>query len=238
MRIEVPLSPLDVENDVEARQSNGKRLISLNCCSKSTPLARIQAVNASTPHSVQSFCLERTPLSDIHNNNETHRFAFSGSAHEKLGSGNDEFRLREQGLAIAQPESEQSTPTLVTGMTPGSAKKRHSRHSRLEHKDIGVDNGIDNAGEKIAALERELASLKDVVVELDGSKRAIERLLEEEREARVTMAREFALREGALYSRIETLKGMLKMVSLEKERLISFETVENAVREGMVAALH
>ena len=86
--------------------------------------------------------------------------------------------------------------------------------------------------QKIEALEREVADLKDFVVELNSSKRTMERLLEEEKEAHATLAREFALREGALQNRIMTLKGMLKMVSLEKERLISFGVMESAVKDA------
>ena len=77
-----------------------------------------------------------------------------------------------------------------------------------------------------------MADLKDFVVELDGSKRTMERLLEEEKEAHITSAREFALREGALRNRIATLSAMLKMVSLEKERLISFGAIESALKDA------
>lgn len=212
MRIEVPLSPLDGENAEIARQV-GKSLDE----TRIHPHARIQQVNASTPHStIRSFCLERTartPLSDLTDKNASH-LPGTKSGKQKLSS-QDEFRLREQGssaVTASREEEEQTTPTLVTGLTPGSAKKRHSRHA-----------------ERIESLERELASLKDFVVELDGEKRETERLLEEEKEARMAMAKEFALREGAMQNRIRTLQGMLKMVSMEKERLISYGSSEQLV---------
>jgi hypothetical protein len=233
MRIAVPLSPLDPveiggksgksgksgefddsENVVPAQNSS----LASRSVKSTAQDARIREVNASSPRSstIHSFpCLERTPLSDIDN-------SAGFSTRSSPAKSQLEFRKREQhvSLSVTAPspasqsqDKEQATPTLVTGPPPGSAMRTHRR-------------------QKIEALEREVADLKDFVVELNSSKRTMERLLEEEKEAHATLAREFALREGALQNRIMTLKGMLKMVSLEKERLISFGVMESAVKDA------
>ena len=235
MRIAVPLSPLDQLDPLDPSE-NSENVVPVHVprnplvfsSSKTTPqLARIQHVNANSPRAstIHSFpCLERTPLSEIDN---------SVDIRSSPDKSQLEFRKREQqhaSVSVPVPDpfpptlneyhaEEQSTPKLITGIHPGSTKK-HARHSEQQQQ-------------KIEALEREVASLKDFVVELDSSKRTIERLLEEEKEARATMAREFALREGALHGRIKTLKGMLKMVSLEKERLVSFSSIENELNGAL-----
>ena len=227
MRIAVPLSPLDQPNTLDPVDpaGNSENVVPVENSpldfrsAKSTPqYARIREVNASSPRgsTIHSFpCLERTPLSDIDN-------LRGFSTRSSPAKSQLEFRKREQQVSLSVPApspasqieaKEQSTPTLVTGPPPGSAPRTHRR-------------------QKIESLERELADLKDFVVERDSSKRTTERLLEEEKEAHATMAGEFALREGALRNRITTLSAMLKMVSLEKERLISFGVIENSVKDA------
>ncbi len=228
MRIAVPLSPLDQLNPLDPLDpvGNSENIVpaggnstldsTLVFRSAKSTHARIREVNASSPRAstIYSFpCLERTPLSDIDN-------SAGFSTRSSPATSQLEFRKREQQVSLPVPApspagqaeaSEQSTPTLITG--PGSAPGTHRR-------------------QKIEALQREVADLKDFVVELDGSKRTMERLLEEEKEAHITSAREFALREGALRNRIATLSAMLKMVSLEKERLISFGAIESALKDA------
>jgi hypothetical protein len=214
MRIQVPLSPLDCENGNPQYQPESNDL-NRGSTKKQNPLLRVKQVNAqdSSPH-IRSYCLERTPLSDIDNlpaelsDRETSPGSSPSQGGLAVGLPDEvdmpEFRIREE---------ESSTPTLITG----SARKKNNK--KASFVDVTQQAKID-------ALEAELAELKDFVVDMDRQRRSAERLLEEERESREIMKKEFTLKEGALQNRICTLRSMLKMVSLEKDRLISFQQLE------------
>lgn len=106
------------------------------------------------------------------------------------------------------------------------------------------------------ALRKELAELKDFIVDMDAEKRKVEKMLAEEKEERIrlekevsklqstresmdaTAANKFALREAAMQSRITSLKAMVSMVSMEKERLVNYTTMERSVAENTVHHSH
>jgi hypothetical protein len=220
MKIQIPVSPLDCENHPQPTHGQRDENYTSNhlpSATKNTPYARIQRINEKNSPHIRSFCLERTPLSDIDN--------LAGCLAPGVGDRKASTGCSPTAAALPEFQSSQepldpsqSTPTLVTGTSkkkqPGSERKREQQA-------------------KIEALQRELTQLKDFVVELDGDKRATERLLEEEKESNRAMAQEFALREGALQNRIGTLKAMLKMVSLEKDRLMSFQAIEQRGQRRM-----
>ena len=96
---------------------------------------------------------------------------------------------------------------------------------------------VNDSGED--ALRQELSELKDFIVEMDSEKRRLENLLIEERNRRIGLEREvalqkesvatYAMKEAAMQGRISSLKAMVRMVSLEKEKLTQFTMMESSL---------
>lgn len=96
---------------------------------------------------------------------------------------------------------------------------------------------VNDSGED--ALRQELSELKDFIVEMDSEKRRLENMLIEERNRRIGLEKEvalqkesaerYAMKEAAVQSRISSLKAMVRMVSLEKEKLTQFTMMESSL---------
>lgn len=291
MKIEVPLSPYEEATvdktpttDENARSTTGR---------KATPF-RVKKINTDdNSPSLRSFRLERVPLSDIGNGGST---VVTESVRPKATP--DLITLTPLHIASNQKNSDDVTPTLVTGSAKKSSRRKDayvgtidllsfdhdsSMHTAVESSQHKYSSTVEELREHIGllegelarykeqgrseglvvttshsdedALKQELSDLKDFIVEMDVEKRKLEKMLADEKDARVRLEQElealrqarqavdvtaqetFAMKEAAMQTRISSLKAMLRMVSLEKEKLVQYTMLERNLVEHQAAAV-
>ena len=258
MKIEAPLSPWEDTGIVdEATLANcpttGKSKGS--SIRKPTPFrARKVKVNENSPD-VRSFCLERMPLANIANEQTV---PTTESATKVQGSPLDLISLtplapRYQENNLDTPSEE--TPTIITGSAKKALRPQPAEVDLLSFGGEVIhdsrDDTIQNLRDRVDFLERELVhsqergneleDVKNLVAQIDAEKRDVERLLEAERKARRCLEEEVdalksakkenhvSEKEIALQNRVMNLQSMLKMVSMEKDRLAQFSMVERRI---------
>jgi len=257
MKIEVPLSPWEdtgIVDEVANCPTTGKSKGSIR---KPTPFrARKVKVNENSPD-VRSFCLERMPLANIANEQSV---ATTESATKAQGSPLDLISLTPLAPRYQeniQDSSNEETPTMIMGSVKKASRAQPAEVDLLSFGGEVIhdsrDDTIQNLRDRVDFLERELVQsqergneledVKNFVVQIDAEKRDVERLLEAEKTARRGVEEELdalkslqkqnkvSEKEIALQNRVKNLQAMLKMVSMEKDRLAQFSMVERSVEQ-------